>query len=138
MAALTGSGVFIQGSPPSNRQTFWPEARSSMTRLRTLTISEKPTPSKRFAVGGNDPSLTSPPSDHFPAAGSHQEVQDHPDDGQEDHEKCPEDLGSGVGPALENGHDRDDVEDENDESEEGIHRNPPYTFSEMAFCWVNR
>ena len=61
MAALTGSGVFIHGSPPSKRQTFCPAASSSMTRLRTLTISEKPTPSKRRAVRGNAPSVTRAP-----------------------------------------------------------------------------
>src|SRR5262245_41828983 len=134
MAALTGSGVFIQGSPPSNRQTFWPAASSSMTRLRTLTISEKPTLSKRFAVGGNDPSLTSPPSsDRSLPAGAHQEVENHPDHRQEDHQESPQDLRPRIGAALQDRHDRDDVENEDDEPEKAIHGCllPLYNFSEI-------
>src|SRR6185436_18073023 len=139
IAALTGSGESIQGSPPSKRHTFWPAASSSMTRLRTLTISEKPTLSKRRAVGGNAPSLNAAPaSDGGPATGPHQEVEDHSDHRQEDDQKSPENLCSGVGAALEDGHDGDDVEHEDDQSEQGVHRDPPYTFSEIAFCCVKR
>jgi hypothetical protein len=49
IASLIGSGVWRKGSPPSNWKTCCPEARSSMTLLRMLTMSEKPTFSSREA-----------------------------------------------------------------------------------------
>ena len=42
----------MYGSPPSKRQTLCPAARSARTRLRTWTISEKPTDSNRRAGPG--------------------------------------------------------------------------------------
>src|SRR6516225_683750 len=116
IAALTASGVFIHGSPPSNRHTFRPSASSSMTRLRTRTISEKPTPSNRRAVRGTVVSVM-PASDHAPSARSHREVQDHADEGEQDDEDDPEQLRGGVGRALQDRDDRDDVEDEDQDSD---------------------
>src|SRR6185369_12831558 len=99
IASLIGCGVGMYGSPPSNRQTFWPAARRSRTRLRTLTISEKPTPENRRAGTGNSPSFNGA-SDDLPAAGAHQEVEDHPEGRQEDDQQRPQDLGRRVRAAL--------------------------------------
>src|SRR5262249_29410848 len=118
---MTASGVFIHGSPPSKRQTLRPSASSSMTRLRTRTISEKPTLSNRRAGRGTLPSLMRTSSDDAPTAGSHGEVQDHADEGQQDDEQHPQDLGGAVGRALQDRHDRDDVEDENEDPDQTEH-----------------
>src|SRR4051812_36967375 len=115
IASLTGSGVVIQGSPPSNRQTFCPDASRSITRLRTLTISEKPTLSKRRAARGNDSPAT---SDHPAPPGAHQEVQDHPEKRQEHDQYDPEQLGTGIRAALQDRHDCDHVQDENQEAQQ--------------------
>src|SRR5262249_10325149 len=112
----------MYGSPPSKRQTLCPAARSSMTRLRTTTISENPTPPKRLAGPGrgNEPSVTGAPSDHFPTAGAHQEVQDHAEHREQDNDDHPQELRAAVRAALENGDDRDDVEDRDEEPEQGM------------------
>src|SRR6476659_5486963 len=119
IASFTGSGVGIHGSPPSKRQTFCPTASSSMTRLRTLTISEKPTLSKRRAVPGND----SPPdtSDHLAAPGPHEEVEDHSEEGQQHDEDDPQELRAGVRAALQDRHDGDHVQDEDEQAEQSKH-----------------
>src|SRR5215471_17972327 len=125
MASLIGCGVGMYGSPPSKRHTLCPCASSSRTRLRTLTISEKPTESKRRAVRGKPPSdvmasseshVSSPaPSEHLSPAGPEQEVQDHSEERQKDDEQEPENLGARVRSALQERDDRNDVEhgDEN-------------------------
>src|SRR5262249_58003921 len=120
MACLMGSGELIQGSPPSKRQTFWPAASSSITRLRTFTISEKPTLSKRRAGRGNGPSVIVTTSDDGPAARTHQEIEDHSDYREEDDEEQPEHLRAGFGAALEDRNDRDDVEHRDDDPEQGM------------------
>src|ERR1700730_3575781 len=91
-----------------------------MTRLRTRTISEKPTPANRRAGPGNGPSVTALSSNDRPAARPHQEVQDHPPDGKEDDEHDPEQLGSAVGLALPARHDRYDVEHRDSEPDQGM------------------
>src|SRR5437899_2456803 len=107
----------MKGSPPSKRQTFWPAERSSRTRLRTLTISENPTPENRRAGTGNLSSFKAA-SDDLPAAGAHQEVEDHSEDRQEDDQQRPQDLVRRVRAALEEGNQGNDVEDQDDQADE--------------------
>src|SRR5262245_10556511 len=120
MACLMGSGECIQGSPPSKRHTFWPAASSSITRLRTLTISENPTLSKRRAGRGKGPSVIVSTSDDGPADRTHQEIENHADHGKQDDEEDPEDLGAAVGAALQNRNDGDDVEHRDEDPEQGM------------------
>ena len=49
IASRIGSGVGMNGSPPSNWYTAAPWLRSSIMRLRSLTMSENPTSSSREA-----------------------------------------------------------------------------------------
>src|SRR6185436_13200766 len=71
------------GIPEEGAYRVWLRERASP--IAALTGSEKPTLSKRRAVGGNAPSLNAAPaSDGGPATGPHQEVEDHSDHRQED------------------------------------------------------
>src|SRR5215469_5799171 len=107
----------MKGSPPSNRHTLCPAASSSRTRLRTLTISENPTEAKRLATGGIGVSvIPSSFSNHLPPSGTHDEVQNHSENRQENDEKSPQDLGSSVGAALQKRDQGDDVEHQDQES----------------------
>src|SRR5438477_10559442 len=107
----------MYGSPPSNCQTFWPAARRSRTRLRTLTISENPTPANRRAGTGNSSSFNGA-SDDLPAAGAHQEIEDHADERQQDDQERPDELRRCVRAALQERKQGDDVEDRDDQPEE--------------------
>src|SRR5262245_56275504 len=119
IAPLMASGEFIQGSPPSKRQTFWPDASSSITRLRTLTISENPTLSNRRAGRGKGPSVIVTTSDDGPASRTHQEIENHSDDRKEEDEEQPEHLRTGFCAALEDRNDRNDVEHRDEDPEQG-------------------
>src|ERR1700693_1153427 len=120
MASLMGWGVGSKGSPPAKRQTRCPEARSSRTRLRTLTISEKPTAENRRAAGGNGPSVMGGSNDVAPS-GPQEKVQDHPDDRKQDDQQRPQDLCRSVRAALQERDERDDVEDQNDQTDKREH-----------------
>src|SRR5580765_6553097 len=54
-------------------------------------------------------------------SGTHEEIEDHSEDREKDDQQRPEDLGSGIRAALQQGNQGDNVQDQDDDADEREH-----------------